>query len=155
MVPPDSHRISRVPRYSGCRYASHGFVYGAFARYGKVFQPFPLTMFLAISRPYNPMRAGTRMVWALPRSLATTWGIIIYFLFLRVLRCFSSPRSLTTFVVRLSFRQPGCPIRKFTNQRLFAPPRDLSQLITSFIACKSLGIHRTPFLTCLPLLYCY
>ena len=78
-----------------------------------------------------------------------------YFLFLRVLRCFSSPRSLTTFVVRLSFRQPGCPIRKFTNQRLFAPPRDLSQLITSFIACKSLGIHRTPFLTCLPLLYCY
>ena len=155
MVPPDSHRISRVPRYSGYRYASHGFVYGAFARYGKVFQPFPLTMFLAISRPYNPMRAGTRMVWALPRSLATTWGIIFYFLFLRVLRCFSSPRSLTTFVVRLSFRQPGCPIRKFTNQRLFAPPRDLSQLITSFIACKSLGIHRTPFLTCLPLLYCY
>ena len=155
MVPPDSHRISRVPRYSGSRYASHGFVYGAFARYGKVFQPFPLTMFLAISRPYNPMRAGTRMVWATPSSLATTWGIIIYFLFLRVLRCFSSPRSLTTFVVRLSFRQPGCPIRKFTNQRLFAPPRDLSQLITSFIACKSLGIHRTPFLTCLPLLYCY
>ena len=82
-------------------------------------------------------------------------GNHFYFLFLRVLRCFSSPRSLTTVVVRLSFRQSGCPIRKFTNQRLFAPPRDLSQLITSFIACKSLGIHRTPFLTCLPLLYCY
>ena len=79
MVPPDSHRISRVPRYSGYRYASHGFVYGAFARYGKVFQPFPLTMFLAMSRPYNPMRAGTRMVWALPRSLATTGGIIRLF----------------------------------------------------------------------------
>ena len=79
MVPPDSHRISRVPRYSGYRYASHGFVYGAFARYGKVFQPFPLTMFLAMSRPYNPMRAGTRMVWAPPRSLATTWGIIVIF----------------------------------------------------------------------------
>ena len=30
------------------------------------------------------------MVWAIPRSLATTWGIIIYFLFLQVLRCFSS-----------------------------------------------------------------
>jgi hypothetical protein len=30
-------------------------------------------------------------VWALPRSLATTNGIIGYFLFLRVLRCFSSP----------------------------------------------------------------
>ena len=42
----------------------------------------------------------------------------------------------------------GCPIRKSTHQRPFAPPRGLSQLITSFIACKSLGIHRTPFLTC-------
>ena len=34
------------------------------------------------------------MVWALPISLATTLGIIFYFLFLWVLRCFSSPRSL-------------------------------------------------------------
>ena len=30
-------------------------------------------------------------VWALPRSLATTYGIVVYFLFLGVLRCFSSP----------------------------------------------------------------
>ena len=36
---------------------------------------------------------ATQAVWALPRSLATTGGIIVYFLFLRVLRCFSSPRS--------------------------------------------------------------
>ena len=36
---------------------------------------------------------ATSAVWALPRSLATTGGIIFYFLFLRVLRCFSSPRS--------------------------------------------------------------
>ena len=43
-------------------------------------------------RSYNPNRAVTRLVWALPRSLATTGGIIVYFLFLRVLRCFSSPR---------------------------------------------------------------
>ena len=42
----------------------------------------------------------------------------------------------------------GCPIRKSTHQRPFAPTRGLSQLIASFIACKSLGIHRTPFLTC-------
>ena len=34
---------------------------------------------------------ATTPVWALPRSLATTGGIIVYFLFLRVLRCFSSP----------------------------------------------------------------
>ena len=34
------------------------------------------------------------LVWPLSRSLAATWKIIIYFLFLRVLRCFSSPRAL-------------------------------------------------------------
>ena len=36
---------------------------------------------------------ATQTVWALPRSLATTGGIIVYFLFLWVLRCFSSPGS--------------------------------------------------------------
>ncbi len=36
--------------------------------------------------------AVTWVVWANPRSLATTRGIIIYFLFLQVLRCFSSLR---------------------------------------------------------------
>ena len=36
---------------------------------------------------------ATHTVWALPRSLATTGGIISYFLFLEVLRCFSSLRS--------------------------------------------------------------
>ena len=35
---------------------------------------------------------ATVTVWAVPRSLATTKGIIIYFLFLQVLRCFSSLR---------------------------------------------------------------
>ena len=39
-----------------------------------------------------PIRIATNEVWALPRSLATTGGIIVYFLFLGVLRCFSSPR---------------------------------------------------------------
>ena len=47
----------------------------------------------------------------------------------------------------LAFYQPGCPIRKSWDQRLFAPTRSLSQLITSFIVSVSLGIHHTPFLT--------
>ena len=45
------------------------------------------------------------------------------------------------------FRMTGCPIRKSAHHRLFAPTRDFSQLITSFIACKSQGIRRTPFPT--------
>jgi hypothetical protein len=38
----------------------------------------------------------------------------------------------------------GCPIRKFTDQSLFAAPRDLSQRITSFIASQCQGIHQMP-----------
>ena len=35
------------------------------------------------------------------------------------------------------FKVPGCPIRKSADRRSFAPPRGLSQLITSFIASES------------------
>ena len=41
--------------------------------------------------------------------------------------------------------QPGFPIRISRDQRLFAPPPSFSQLITSFIASESLGIHHLPF----------
>ena len=90
MVPADSHRIPRVPRYSGYCYASYRFVYAAFMLYGCTFQNIPLTILLAMSQSYNPSEAGTSLVWAVPRSLATTGGITFCFLFLQVLRCFSS-----------------------------------------------------------------
>ena len=79
MVPADSHRISRVPRYSGLRYASYDFAYGTFTLCGATFQMLPLVIFHAMSRSYNPTEAGTSVVWALPRSLATTGGIIRLF----------------------------------------------------------------------------
>ena len=72
---------------------------------------------------------------------------LTYFLFLRVLRCFSSPRSPHDSVMMTALRRPGCPIRKSAGQGSFAPNRGLSQLITSFIASVSLGIRHTPFLT--------
>lgn len=43
----------------------------------------------------------------------------------------------------LVFNQEGFPIRTFTDQRLFAPPRNFSQLTTSFVASWSLGIPHT------------
>ena len=55
---------------------------------------------------YNPTHAVTWVVWAVPRSLATTGGIIIYFLFLQVLRCFSSLRSPPT-IGRIPALQAG------------------------------------------------
>ena len=39
----------------------------------------------------------------------------------------------------------GFPIRKFSDQSLFAAPQDLSQRTTSFIASQRQGIHRIPF----------
>ena len=67
-------------------------MYGVITLYDLPFQAVPLTVTHATTWSYNPMDAVTSMVWALPRSLATTGGIIVYFLFLQVLRCFSSLR---------------------------------------------------------------
>ena len=69
-----------------------------------------------------------------------------YFLFLRVLRCFSSPRLPSPYEGECHvFNMTGCPIRKSADQRPFAPPRGFSQLITSFIASESQGIRHVPF----------
>ena len=46
-----------------------------------------------------------------------------------------------------TFSISGYPIRKSAHQRIFAPKRGLSQLITSFIASESQGIHRMPLIT--------
>ena len=149
MVPADSRRISRAPRYSGCHYASDGFVYRPVTVCGASFQKLPLAIFLATSWSYNPVTASTATVWAPPRSLATTCGIMFYFLLLWVLRCFSSPRSPPLCGWQAS-SLPGCPIRKPPDQRSFAPPRGFSQLIASFVASESQGIHRLPLLTFSP-----
>ena len=79
MVPADSRRIPRVPRYSGYHYASSCFEYRTVTVYGQSFQAVLLTRFLATPWSYNPTHAVTCVVWALPRSLATTGGIIHLF----------------------------------------------------------------------------
>ena len=75
------------------------------------------------------------------------------FLLLRVLRCFSSPRSPPPCDGYHAFSVMGSPIRKSPDQRLFAPPRSLSQLTTSFFASESLGIHHTLLVTFLTYLF--
>ena len=72
-----------------------------------------------------------------------------YFLFLPVLRCFSSRRlpPLHKAVGSRIFHARGCPIRKCSDQRVCAPPQTLSQLIASFVASETLGIPRVLFLT--------
>ena len=95
-----------------------------------------------MSWSYNPRFAETNLVWALPRSLATTNGITIVF---------SSSAYLDVSVQRVrlfryhAFNMMGCPIRISADQHSCAAPRSFSQLITSFIAFESLGIPHTPF----------
>ena len=60
---------------------------------------------------------------------------------------FQFPALAFCYAEWLVFNQPGCPIRKSPDQRLFAPTRSLSQLITSFIASESQGIRHAPLLT--------
>src|ERR1700712_1551743 len=78
------------------------------------------------------------------------------FLFLWVLRCFTSPRSLQLPYI---FRQRSPDITPvsfevslFGDPRIEArlpAPRGLSQVTTSFIGSWCLGIHRLPLVACL------
>ena len=68
-----------------------------------------------------------------------------HFIFLRLLRCFTSPRvALLDYEFiqsMMTFTSSGFPIRKFTGQSLLAASRDLSQLAASFIASWHQGIR--------------
>ena len=93
-----------------------------------------------ILQSYNPSIAVTILVWANPRSLATTSGIIIIF--------FSSG-YLDVSVLRVYFLSDTISsiqwVAPFGNLRVnvCATNRSLSQLITSFIVSESLGIPHT------------
>ena len=83
--------------------------------------------------------------WPGPRSLATTNGVSVDVLSSGYLDV-SVPR-VRFLNLCIQFKIPlrvGFPIRKFTDQSLFAAPRDLSQRTTSFIASQRQGIHRMP-----------
>ena len=75
------------------------------------------------------------------------WGNHCLFSFPAGTKMFQFPALASIIDGCYLFKVPGCPIRRFTDQGLFAPPRDLSQLITSFIASESQGIRHAPFFT--------
>ena len=54
-----------------------------------------------------------------------------------------------------AFNLPGCPIRIRADQILFADPRTFSQLTASFVAARSQGILRSPFVTSLVVNHIY
>ena len=91
MVPACSVKVPRVSTYSGYRHVNSSFAYGAFTLSGRLSQNRSARL------PESGLRSEPRNaripVWALPFSLAATHRITCCFLFLRLLRCFSSPGS--------------------------------------------------------------
>src|SRR5699024_986675 len=76
-------------------------------------------------------------------------GNRVFFLFLQVLRCFSSPGWPLTpmYSAQDTAFAVGFPIRTSPDQRLYATPRSFSQRNTSFIASLCQGIRHEPFTT--------
>ena len=70
------------------------------------------------------------------------------FLFLRLLRCFSSPgvppRGHCPPPRRPGLPRPGSPIRIPADRRACAPPRGFSQLVASFFGSQCQGIRPAP-----------
>ena len=75
MVPPSSHRVSRVRRYSGYSWLVSPFVYGPLTLYGA--SSHTLQLGLTIPSAVQTPKTLLSLVWPLPLSLATTDGISV------------------------------------------------------------------------------
>ena len=75
MVPPASHRVSRVPWYSGSHLKSRYLKYWAITICGEAFQlSSSIVGDFVYSVSATPAKK-TSLVWPVPRSLAATYGI--------------------------------------------------------------------------------
>ena len=154
MVPAHSHKVSRVSWYSGSCHAPSVFAYWAFTISGRSFQDRSANSWRSyieqssICSPNPNVHAHWFGLCPFRSPLLRTSNS--FFLFLRLLRCFSSPGSLripiqsfnSLFSIRyMRIAHVGFPIQKSAGHGIFAPCRSLSQLITSFIGSQCQGIH--------------
>ena len=91
MVPPTSHKVSRVSWYSGSCHAAFPFTYGAFTLFGRLSQNRSVRIGRSFLQSLTPecTHSGLGSSAFARRYLRNR----VFFLFLRVLRCFSSPGS--------------------------------------------------------------
>ena len=143
MVPPASHRISRVPRYSGSVLLFSPSLTGLSPSLAALSIALQLSYFqiLTSSTPYD----RSLPVWPLTVSLATT-KVIEFSFFSSGYLDVSLPRvpsdePMDSVHGDWALPQPGSPIRRSPDQSPFAAPRSFSQLIASFIGNQCHGIH--------------
>ena len=92
MVPACSHKVPRVSWYSGSCSVSSAFTYGAFTLFGRLSQNRSVSFKESLRQSVTPecTHSGLGSSAFARRYLQNR----VFFLFLRVLRCFSSPGSL-------------------------------------------------------------
>ena len=132
----------------GSSKVNQSFAYGAITHYGRTFQTALLLFINPMLRPHNPRKTEVILVWASPRSLATTYGITIVFFSCGYLDV-SVPRvRLMWLCIHHTMTEHYlCRVSPFGHPRIKArltAPRGFSQFTASFIASLCLGIHRTP-----------
>ena len=143
MVLAYSDRIPRVPPYSGYSLLLNSFTYGAFTLFRRAFQHCSVTVFNGL---WSPSPHSYCYLWfGLFRFRSPLLSeSLFYFLFLRVIRCFSSPGSLHYAMYlrndTVTLLTVSSLIRISTAQCLFATPRSFSQLVTSFFGAMYQGI---------------
>ena len=111
MVPADSHKASPTSRYSGYHYPSISYVYVAVTRYGQVSHPvlLQLTIHVVVLQPQLCRNIAGLGSFPFARHYS---GNHYYFLFLCLLRCFSSARS------RICNYPSGNQVSPFRNLRI-------------------------------------
>ncbi len=152
MVPVASRRVSRAPRYSGTHFESAlislTWLSHSSAGLSRSVQLSGGLVTLLVVGPTTPGHPCGSPGLGCSDFARRYFRNRCCFLFLRVLRWFTSPSSLRRPMYSdgddPSSLGTGFPIRKSPGHRLLAPLRSLSQLATSFFACLRQGIHRTP-----------
>ena len=142
MVPPTSHKVSRVSWYFGYCLSLFVFPYGAFTLSGR------LSQYRSGNSEYNLLQSLTlqcthRSLGSFPFARRYS-GNRCFFLFLRVLRCFSSPGSpCMAMYSPYSDRGLLCRVSPFRHPRvngylrLSAAFRSLSRLSSALSAKAS------------------
>ena len=117
MVPLTSHKVSRVSWYSGSCSVSSAFTYGAFTLCGRLSQNRSVSFQESLMQSVTPRctHPGLGSSAFARRYLQNR----VFFLFLRVLRCFSSPGSLPYVMDwRMDDRGVLCRVSPFRDLRI-------------------------------------
>ncbi len=143
MVLAFSDRIPRVPPYSGYSLPLNSFDYGAFTLFRRAFQHCSSTVIGGFRSPSPRKYYYSRFGLFRFRSPLLSESLL-YFLFLRVIRCFSSPGSLRTTIYSsydtVTLLTVSSLIRISADRNSFAVPRSFSQLVASFFGAMYQGI---------------